>query len=270
MVLFNLPKHTLETADPSGSVSVDSSFSPWLTPLAYPLANWVVLPFYFGHIQILGQEHLPIVGPVILAPTHRSRWDAIIVAHSTGRGVTGRDVRFMVSADEFKGIQGWLIPRLGGFPVNTKQPTIASLRRGVEVLKNREMLVIFPEGGIFRDTHVHPLRPGLARLAIQAESSQPGLDVQVVPISIQYSQPCPQWGCNVTLRIDKPLQVADYCQSNAKQDAQRLTADLEANLKRLGGQPHPHVLKGSHPMQDLTYALNAKDNLPTPQASRIQ
>lgn len=241
--------------------AVNSRFSPWLTPIVYPLAHRVVLPFYFGEITVTGQEHLPIDGPVILAPTHRSRWDAILVPFATGRNVTGRDLRFMVSADEVSGFQGWFIRRLGGFPVNTKRPTIASLRHGVEVLENKEMLVIFPEGGIFRDEAVHPLKPGLARLAIQAELSQADLNVKIVPINLHYSDSFPQWGTDVKIQIDRPIEVAEYCQGNAKQDAKRLTADLETKLKVLAGQPLPtRELVASH----------AKDNLPASQSTYVQ
>jgi 1-acyl-sn-glycerol-3-phosphate acyltransferase len=220
------------TASESKSVEINSRFSPWLTPLAYSLGCWLVLPGFF-RIRITGQENLPHSGATILAPTHRSRWDALLVPYAAGRLVTGRDVRFMVSADEVKGFQGWLIRRLGGFPVNPRQPAIASLRFGLDVLQNREMMVIFPEGGIFRDKTLHPLKPGLARLALQAV--QPDLPVQIVPMHLDYSQEIPSWGCEVTIRIGKPLQVADYQQGNVKQEAQRLTADLTTAINRLGG-----------------------------------
>jgi 1-acyl-sn-glycerol-3-phosphate acyltransferase len=240
MVLFNTflesVKSSVDTVAPDQGATIDSRFSPWLTPLVYPLARRLVLPFYFGKIKVTGQENLPTEGPVILAPTHRARWDALLVPYATGRNVTGRDLRFMVSADEVKGIQGWFIRRLGGFPVNTRHPTIASLRHGVEVLQNGEMLVIFPEGGIFRDGQVHTLKPGLARLAIQAETSQPGLGVQVVPIALEYSDAYPEWGCDVKICIGKPLKMSDYVQGNAKQDAKQVTADLEAALRVLSGE----------------------------------
>ncbi|WP_347277356.1 lysophospholipid acyltransferase family protein [Leptolyngbya sp. FACHB-671] len=242
MVLFNSflesVKSSVDTAVDTATPqnAIDSRFSPWLTPLVYPLARRIVLPFYFGKIEVTGQENLPITGPVILAPTHRARWDAIMVPYATGRTVTGRDLRFMVTADEVKGIQGWFIRRLGGFPVNTKRPTVASLRHGVEVLQNGEMLVIFPEGGIFRDGQLHPLKPGLGRLAIQAEMSQPGLGVQVVPIALDYGEAFPTRGCNVKIQIGKPLKVANYVQGAAKQGAKRFTADLEAALRALAGE----------------------------------
>lgn len=236
---FETPNTTRETAKTTKLAPVTSHISPWVARLVYPLGRQIVLPSYFGSIEITGQENLPTEGPVILAPTHRAYWDALLVAYATGRGVTGRDLRFMVSVDHFKGLKGWFIRRLGGFPVDTKHPAITTLRHGVELLQNKEMLVIFPEGDIFRDGYLHPPKPGLARLALSAESSQAGLGVKIIPISIRYSQTFVQWGCDVSFRIGSPLQVADYSTGAIKQNAKRLTQDLELALKELSGHRYP-------------------------------
>jgi 1-acyl-sn-glycerol-3-phosphate acyltransferase len=234
MVLLSPLSNRSETAvsESNQIPSIDAAVSPWLTPLAYALGCWVVLPFYFN-IKVTGQDNVPREGPVILAPTHRSRWDALLVPYAAGRFVTGRDIHFMVTVDEVQGAQGWLIRRLGGFPVNPRQPAIASLRRGLEVLQNREMLVIFPEGGIFRDQQVHPLKPGLARLALQAASSEAGAGIKVVPIGLSYSESMPKLGSEVTIQIGTPLDVSQYQQGTVKQNAQQLTADLEEALQQL-------------------------------------
>ncbi|WAL60864.1 lysophospholipid acyltransferase family protein [Thermocoleostomius sinensis] len=233
MVLLNPLSNPLKTIVSSPNThSINSRFSPWLTPAVYALGCWVVLPTYF-RIQVSGQENLPGDGPVILAPTHRSRWDALLVPYAAGRFVTGRDIHFMVTADEVKGFQGWLIRQLGGFPVNPRQPAIASLRHGVEVLQNRQMMVIFPEGGIFRDKQLHPLKPGLARLALQAEASQPGLGVKIVPMHLDYDQPMPSFGSQVHISIGQPIEVAHYQEGSIKQKAQQLTNDLSHALQVL-------------------------------------
>lgn len=212
---------------------VSSHVSPWLGAIAYSLGRRLVIPCYFGQVSVTGQENLPLTGPVILAPTHRSRWDALLVPYATGRGITGRDLRFMVTADEVTGLQGWFIRRLGGFPIDTNHPTISSLRHGVELLQAGEMLVIFPEGNIFRDQCLHPLKPGLARLALSAESSQLGLGVKIVPIHIHYSSPLPHWGCNVKMHIGSPLSVNAYNTGSLKENAKHLTFDLTTALKQL-------------------------------------
>uniref|UniRef100_A0A832H070 1-acyl-sn-glycerol-3-phosphate acyltransferase n=1 Tax=Oscillatoriales cyanobacterium SpSt-402 TaxID=2282168 RepID=A0A832H070_9CYAN len=232
--LSDVPSTTLSSPK-KAAVPAPSRFSPWLLSLVYPLGRFGVFPAYFGHVEVTGRENLPASGPVILAPTHRSRWDAFMVPFAAGHHVTGRHLRFMVSADEVIGLQGWFIRRLGGFPINTSRPAIASLRHGVELLEQGEVLVIFPEGNIFRENHIHPLKPGLARLAVQVDSHAP-LGLQVVPISIRYSDPLVPWRCKAQVHIGSPLRVADYRTGCPKQDAKALTTALQSALEDLNSQ----------------------------------
>jgi 1-acyl-sn-glycerol-3-phosphate acyltransferase len=232
-IAIDSSKSSLVKPMPAKVASNTSRVSPWLTSLLYPLGHYVVLPFYFGKIEVTGQEHLPKDGPVILAPTHRSRWDALIMPYSTGQMVTGRDLRFMVTADEVKGVQGWFIRHLGGFAVDIRHPAIRSLRFGVELLLDKQMLVIFPEGGIFQDGEVHPIKPGLARLAIQAELSEPGLGIKIIPMSIRYRPRVPRWRSHVKVAIAPPLSVADYATGGGKKEARLLTTELEMALKNI-------------------------------------
>lgn len=74
---------------------IKSEISPWLIRLVYPLANRIIFPFFFKNIHIEGKENVPKSGAVIIAPTHRSRWDALIVPYATGRMVTNRDPFFL-------------------------------------------------------------------------------------------------------------------------------------------------------------------------------
>ncbi len=213
-----------------------SQISPWLSSLSYLLAGNVLLPLYFSQITITGQENLPSSGPVILAPTHKARWDSLLLPYATGRCVTGRDLRFMVTSTECQGFQGWFVRRLGGFPVDSKRPSIKTLRHTVELLQSGEMLVIYPEGGIFRDRDIHQLKPGIARLALSAESSHPGLGVKIVPICFNYSHPYPSWGTDVSISIASPIKVSDYDRGCVKQDAKTLTDDLSHALQQLNYQ----------------------------------
>ena len=225
--------HHLMTAKAN---SASSRLSLWLASLAYPLGRYGLLPFYFRRIEVSGREHLPERGPVILAPTHRSRWDAFMVPYAAGQDVTGRTLRFMVTVDELKGIQGWLIRRLGGFPIDTRHPAIASLRHSVELLQNEEVLVIFPEGGDLRGNRsckLNRLQPGLARLALQSQASQAGLRVQIVPIDISYGCPSVPWRSTVKICIGMPIEAANYRAKSSKLAAKQLTADLEHALQDL-------------------------------------
>lgn len=219
-----------------------SRCSPWLTPLAYFLGEKFVIPGYFGKVTIKGQENLPKGGPLILAPTHRARWDSLVIPYAAGRSVTGRDLHFMVTSDEVKGLQGWFIRRLGGFAVNVRSPSISSLRHGIDLLQQEQTLVIYPEGDIFQDNQVHRLKPGLARIALQAESQIHELGVKILPVSLRYEDPRPHWRNNVEIAFGKPLDVASYlpcCDArllaaeDLKTVARQLTNDLSAEMAAL-------------------------------------
>jgi 1-acyl-sn-glycerol-3-phosphate acyltransferase len=216
------------------SDKLNSRISPWLAKIIYPLGCYLVLPLFFGKIQITGQENIPHNDPVIIAPTHRSRWDAFIVPYAVGRMVSGRDLRFMVSANEVKGLQGWVIRRMGGFPVNTERPQLNSIRHSIELLQQaQEMLVIFPEGGIYNDYQIHPLKRGVALIALQAETDKLNRRVKILPVGIRYSKPYPTWGTEVKVNIGSPLTVADYLNDSLRQNSQKLTLALQKSLEKL-------------------------------------
>ena len=208
-----------------------TGFSTWLAKIVYPLGNYLVLPGFFSEIEIIGKEYIPHTGAAILAPTHRSRWDPLLIPYVFGPYVTGRSSRFMVSADEVTGVQGWFIRRLGGFAIDTNKPSIASIRHSVELLHDGEMLTIFPEGNIFRDGHLAPLKKGLARIAMQAESMKPGLDLKIIPVRFNYEQPIPKFRGKVSIEICPPLELIDYQQFSTKTGADKLHQDLTQSLE---------------------------------------
>ena len=213
---------------------LDSGISPWLSRLLYPLGCYLVLPLFFKKIEITGQENIPSKDPVIIAPTHRSRWDAVVVPFAVGRLASGRDLRFMVSENEVKGLQGWIIRRMGGFPVNTDRPQLSSVYHSIKLLKqDREMLVIFPEGGIYHDRQIHPLKRGVALIALQAETDKSERKVKILPVGIRYNQPYPNWGTEVKVDIGVPLTVTDYLEGSLRKSSQKLTVALEESLKKL-------------------------------------
>jgi 1-acyl-sn-glycerol-3-phosphate acyltransferase len=138
----------------------------------------------------------------------------------------------MTSADEMLGIQGWLVRRLGGFPVDTKNPSVASFRYAIDLLNKGELLTIYPEGNIFRDHALHPLKKGLARIALQAHHSQPEQEIQIIPISLHYSQPLPTFQDSVSIVIAPPLRVSQYAAKSVKVAAEGLHNDLTAAMER--------------------------------------
>ena len=192
------------------------------------------MPFYFK-IEVRGQEKIPTnKEATILAPTHRSRWDPLIVAYVTGL-VTKSHLRYMVSQEQTEGFQGWFIRRLGCFPVDRDNPGISAIRHSVKILEDREMLVLFPEGKIYpEDNEIHSIQPGVSRIALHVISSRAQLNLKIIPISILYNHPAPPpWRCGVEVNIGSPLEVKDYLGYPTKQAAQELTTNIELSLKQL-------------------------------------
>jgi 1-acyl-sn-glycerol-3-phosphate acyltransferase len=215
------------------SQPVQSRISPWLTKIIHPLGRYIVLPGFFREIEILGTEYTPHTGAVILAPTHRTRWDALLIAYAIGPYVTGRSSRIMVTTDEMKGIQGWFLRRLGCFEIDTTKPSPAVIRHSIELLHQGEMLTIFPEGNLIRDRVLHPVKEGLTRIAMQAVSLKPDLDLKILPINLDYEHPYPKFRDRVTIELGKPLQVNDYQQFSSKTGAKKLHQDLTRSLEEL-------------------------------------
>jgi 1-acyl-sn-glycerol-3-phosphate acyltransferase len=203
-----------------------NGISPWLSPLAMVVTQDLTLPAFFARVRVIGQEHLPREGPVLLAPTHRARWDALLLPHAAGRRVTGRDCRFMVTVDEMKGLQGWFLHRLGCFPVDQGRPTLASLRYAVDLLACGQQLVVFPEGRIRRDDGPIRLHQGLARLALLTAGQ--GVDVPVLPVGIAYSRALPRPGEAAAVCFGEPLRPEGQGREAARAFNDRLALAMQS------------------------------------------
>jgi len=196
------------------------------------LTQDLVLPAYFRRITVLGQQHLPLQGPVLLAPSHRARWDALLLPHAAGRRVSGRDCRFMVTVDEMRGLQGWLLHRLGCFSVNQVRPSLLSLRYALDLLVAGEQLVVFPEGQIRLHQPGQGDRPrlhqGLARLALLAAGK--GVQVPVLPVGIAYGHAWPRPRDAAALSVGEPLWVPAVAEGEGRSAALAFTHRLAAAL----------------------------------------
>ena len=172
----------------------------------------IALNNFFRRRIVIGAEHLPLNGSVVLAPTQRSRWDALMLTMATGRRVTKRDCRYMVTRSEMTGLQGWFLNRLGCFPIDQGKPSLTSLRFAVDLLISRQQLVVFPEGRINRTGEPVKLKKGLIRLAQLA--SNKGLEIKIVPVGLAYSEVIPKFWGSASICFSKPIIISkDFKQS---------------------------------------------------------
>jgi 1-acyl-sn-glycerol-3-phosphate acyltransferase len=116
----------------------------------------------FG-MRVTGCEHVPKAGAVIIAPNHKSFWDAFFIA-----AILRRPVRFMGKAELFAGRRGRLFVALGAFPVRRGSSDTEAIQTARTVLDQGGVLALFPEGTRVRDPDLLGTpRRGAARLALE-------------------------------------------------------------------------------------------------------
>jgi len=203
-----------------------SYISPWLAALLRPIHS-LFMPSYFD-LHLHGQENIPTAGPLILAPVHRSRWDAFMAYTLFPK----RHLRFLATQDEFIGLQAWFMRNLGVFAINTQRPNASAVKHCQELILEQHALVIFPEGNLyyFAPNEVHPLKPGTAWLALTCQREAPELDIPIVPLRYAYGDKVLRFRSRVDIYVQKPLRVRDYLHLPPKEAIRQLTADLQQAL----------------------------------------
>ena len=168
----------------------------------------IVLRIFFSKKKVINDDiSIPSNSSIILAPTHRSRWDGLVLTMAMGRRVTKKDCRFMVTKSEMKGIQGWFLKRLGCFSINQLSPSLSTLRYAIDLIEKGEQLVVFPEGKINKFGKKLVLKEGLFRLAKLATKKTDS--ITIIPIGIAYSNLSPKFGGQFCLSFGKPISMND-------------------------------------------------------------
>lgn len=219
------------------SADIWYKINPILGFIAMFVTQDIVLRFFFRKKKILNNGFLiPINSSIILAPTHRSRWDGLILTLAMGRRVTKKDCRFMVTQSEMKGIQGWFLKRLGCFSINQLSPSLSTLRYAIDLIEKGEQLVVFPEGKINKYGKKLVLKEGLYRLARLATKKT--TSIVIIPIGIAYSKVTPNFRGEFCLSFGQPIAMNKYLKFNIKEFNillnEKMLQEEEKALKNLG------------------------------------
>ena len=147
------------------------------------------LPIYCRDIAINKKEFLKHKGPLILACNHPNSFlDAIILCT-----LFDGTIYSLARGDAFKNKTAAKFLRLFKmFPVYRVSEGVENLEENYttfnlckDLFKKKDIVLIFSEGRCVNEWHLRPLKKGTARLAIN--SWQDGIDVQVLPVAINYS-----------------------------------------------------------------------------------
>jgi len=154
---------------------------------------------YLFRARWRGAENVPVASGAVLASNHLSNTDGFPL----GLGVfPRRTLRFMAKVELFRPPFGALMRALGGFPVDRGRPDRDALRTAVSLVRNGEIVVMFPEGtrrrkGLAKRFHPEP-HVGAARIALRAgvpliPAALTGTDHlrRLGPIRVAYGPPVP-------------------------------------------------------------------------------
>ena len=132
--------------------------------------------------RIRGAEHIPAHGPAVLVCNHVSFVDAVLLM-----AASPRPIRFVMDHRIFNvPVLGTLFRLAKAIPVASRHEDAVAYDRAfvqaAQVLREGDLLAIFPEGAITSDGALQPFRGGVMKILAAARAD--GLDVPVVPMAL--------------------------------------------------------------------------------------
>jgi 1-acyl-sn-glycerol-3-phosphate acyltransferase len=145
-------------------------------------------------ITVVGEDNVPMSGPVILAGNHSGWLDGPLVVIEAPR-----PVRCLVKSELYRGVLGWALTTVGQIPVNRGKPDRTALHACLSELASGGCVGVFPEG-TRGSGELEEVQHGIAYLAVHSGAP-------VVPVAcLGTAQAFPRGAKKV--RRDIPITVS--------------------------------------------------------------
>lgn len=152
--------------------------------------------------KVIGAEHIPAEGPVLICSNHVSLVDPVLIATSFKRRIT-----FMAKKELFgTKFTDWFFRNLGMVPVDRGASDIAALRVCLDVLNEGGLLGIFPQGHRFKQDESREIQNGAALMALRSKA---------VVIPAHVSAPMKAFR-RTTVRFGAPIDFSDMARINSQ------------------------------------------------------
>lgn len=179
----------------------------------------------FGGCDVEGMENVPSEGPLIVASTHRSYLDPIILG-----AFIPRVLYFMAKSELFeKRPIAAFIAAFGAFPVNRESVRGSTFRTSIKLLRSGGAIVVFPEGGIVDSLGDQGFKAGAGTLATMTGS--PVLPVYLAGTNTLFSWPeilsDSPW---MSIHVGKPIYPGD---GRGREARGRIVNQIEKALQEL-------------------------------------
>ncbi len=179
-------------------------------------------------VKYVGAEHIPADGPVIIASNHVNAMDPFL--HAFG---FKREFKVMAKKELFKFKPlGWLIGKVGGFPVDRGKGDRGAIRAAQQSLQDGGMLLIFPEGTRSKTGKLLPFKSGAAMFALTTQTP-------VVPALIRapkgvglFRPTTIEYGAPISPAVLSPEPEEETSSAEIKAATGRLRVHMEEMQKR--------------------------------------
>lgn len=132
---------------------------------------WVFCEVWF-RFRYIGRGNVPAIGPVLLVSNHQSHLDPVLVGVACPR-----QVRALARHELFFWPFSWLIRALGAVPVDRERGALGGIKTTLKLLKDGQVVLVFPEGTRTPHGNLQPFHPGFCVLARRSGAT-------IVPVAI--------------------------------------------------------------------------------------
>ena len=205
--------------------------------LMYLVVRGVLQPIFLVYLRLSrqGREHARVKGGLLVAANHRSFLDPFVIGSSLP---WRRPMNYVAKIELFeKRWQGWLLSRLGGFPIRRGESDEEAMKTARLVLERGGTVCIFPEGTRIRSGALAAPKRGVGRLAL--ETGAP-----VLPLALLGTEDVRNgWRIRprkVRLRAGRPMtfpQAERPSPALAASVTARIWPNIELQWEDLGGLP---------------------------------
>jgi 1-acyl-sn-glycerol-3-phosphate acyltransferase len=195
---------------------------------------------FYRRVIVLGIENIKPDDHLIFAPNHQNAlMDALAVLFTH----KGQPI-FLARADIFKRKTiASILYFLKILPVYRIRDGFSSVKgndeifvKTIDVLKNKNGLVILPEGDHAGFRRLRQLKKGICRVAFQSdEATDFSLKIKIIPVGLEFSN-YSRFRQVLTVAYGSPIEVSDYFESyriNPERALNELRSRLSDEMKRI-------------------------------------
>ncbi len=183
--------------------------------MIYILHSFIVgtiMKVFFKKIYVSGVEKIPKDKPLFIVSNHPTGfWEPCMYAC-----IFPFYLHFLTRGDLFKKNSiRWFLRGTHQIPIFRSKDGFSQLRENslsrneiTDKLKDGARIVVFVEGSSAQVKHLRPLKKGVARMAYDAVTEYPSMDLHIVPVGVSFND-SNGFRSNAMIQVGEPIRFQD-------------------------------------------------------------